>query len=352
MVYSSKFVLAILVDGVPQRENAIGEIQIPFGTEYEIRLRNKNNRQAKVQIDIDGENVSDGGYIVPANGKVDIKRYASHDARFKFVDLDSPDAVDVGKNGPNTDKVKGTIVAHFWLEKEQPTVVHHHHDHYIPQPYPVYPYYRRPYNPPFYGSYFNVTCRDDGTKGVLGDSGNQGAQGAQGIGGADLGGLSGSTTSYNASSPGADMSFLSESKSRETKGLDRSMKRSRSVKGGISGQSANSSHESMLFAADAAPEVRDGCTAEGGASGQRFTSVSGIVWEEQCVTLRCFLRGFTAEAVVSVQKHPTAKDSRLSDLERENEELRRKLAEQENAALKAALAKPKPPKKTIKRSKK
>jgi hypothetical protein len=345
MVYSSKFVLAILVDGVPQRENAIGEVQIPFGTEYEIRLRNKNNRQAKVQIEIDGENVSDGGYIVPANGKVDIKRYASHDARFKFVDLDSPEAVDVGKNGPNTDKVKGTIVAHFWLEKEQPTVIHH--DHYIPQPYPVYPYYRRPYNPPFYGSYFNITCRD-------GVQGYNGSQGAQGIGGADLGGLSGSTTSYNASSPGADMSFLGESKSRETKSIDRSLRRSRS-QSGVSGQSANSSHKSMFAAADAvpaAPEVRDGCTAEGGESGQRFVSVSGIVWEDQCVTLRCFLRGYTAEAIVTVQKHPTAKDQRLSDLERENEELRRKLAEQENAALKAALAKPKPPKKTIKRSKK
>lgn len=155
MVYSSRFVLAVLVDGKIQKELHDGTVPIQFGREYALRFRNKNNRRAVVKFAIDGENVSGNGYIIPANDAIDIRRHFNKDATFRFVDLDSPEAVDHGKNGPNTDGSKGVIEAKFYLEKDYPVKVpyniHHHHWHerrieINPNPWPVpntpcpYPY--------------------------------------------------------------------------------------------------------------------------------------------------------------------------------------------------------------------
>ena len=95
-----------------------------------MRMRNKNSRRAVAKIYIDGENVSGGGYIIPANDVVDIKRWSEVDKAFKFVPLDSGEAVDFGKNGPNDDKIKGVVEVRFFLEKETPQVIEHHYHHY------------------------------------------------------------------------------------------------------------------------------------------------------------------------------------------------------------------------------
>lgn len=117
MVYSSRFVLCILINGEVQKELKNGTVKIPFGSEYSIRARNKNPSRAVVKIFVDGENVSGNGYVIPANDYIDIERHHDKDRAFKFVDLDSPDAVDAGKNGPNDDKEKGTIEVRFFMEK-------------------------------------------------------------------------------------------------------------------------------------------------------------------------------------------------------------------------------------------
>lgn len=149
MVYSSRFVLAVLVDGKPQKELANGTVPLQFGKEYALRFRNKNDRRAVVKFTIDGENVSGNGYIIPANGSVDIQRHWNKDAKFRFVDLDSPEAVDHGKNGPNYDGSKGVIEAKFYLEKSWPpppaNVVHHHHWHEKKETWPPL---NNPYVPP------------------------------------------------------------------------------------------------------------------------------------------------------------------------------------------------------------
>lgn len=120
MVYNSQFVLCVLVNGHVQKELRNGTVKLPFGCEYGIRLRNKHNdRRAVVKIFVDGENVSGNGYIIPANDAIDIERHNDRDRAFKFVDLDSPEAVDAGKNGPNYDKEKGVIEARFYLERER-----------------------------------------------------------------------------------------------------------------------------------------------------------------------------------------------------------------------------------------
>lgn len=99
------------------KELANGTVPIEFG-EYTIRLRNRNNKRAICKLSIDGENMLDGGVIIPANGFVDIERPTNSTKRFKFVSLDSNEAYEFGKDGPNHDKVKGTIVAEFALEKD------------------------------------------------------------------------------------------------------------------------------------------------------------------------------------------------------------------------------------------
>ena len=118
MVYSNKFVMCVLVNNQIQKELNNGTVPIPFGVEYTLRFRNKNSRRAVVKFYIDGEDVSGNGYIIPANSHIDIKRYSNKDESFRFVPLDSPEAIDQGKNGPNSDKTKGLIEAKFYLEKQ------------------------------------------------------------------------------------------------------------------------------------------------------------------------------------------------------------------------------------------
>jgi len=136
MAYNNRFVITVLQNDRIIKELANGSVSMEFG-EYKIRLRNKHNRRAICRLSIDGENVSAGGFIIPANSFIDIERSADVAKKFKFVSLESEEAQDFGKNGTNHDKIKGTIVAEFALEKEYtynplvvPNYVTHNHYHY------------------------------------------------------------------------------------------------------------------------------------------------------------------------------------------------------------------------------
>ena len=115
--------MTIVVNGQIVKELENGSVPIPFGSEYKIRLRNKHNRRAICKLTIDGENVSAGGFIIPANDVIEIERPADIAKKFKFVSLDSEEAYDQGKNGPNYSKIKGVISADFALEKEYKPVI-------------------------------------------------------------------------------------------------------------------------------------------------------------------------------------------------------------------------------------
>lgn len=156
MMYSNNCVLAVLVNGTPCNELANGSVPIPFNSEYVIRVRNKDKKRRVVaKVFVDGENVAKDGIIVNPNSYVDLEGPVDLHKRFKFVSLDSPDAVDFGKNGPNHDKSKGLIEAHFHFEKEVKTAEkhHHHHHHYHDWPWyerpirPIRPIWHQPFNP-------------------------------------------------------------------------------------------------------------------------------------------------------------------------------------------------------------
>ena len=273
MVYSNKFVMCVLLNGEPVSELANGEVHIPFGAEYVLRFRNKNDRRAVVKFTIDGENVSGNGYIIPAKDYIDVKRHNDRDAAFKLVTLNSPEAVDAGKNGPNTDKSKGVIEATFVLEKERKKPVeeihHHHHHHHDLIP-------RNPYNPWNPKPYW---CKDTDK----------------------------STT------------------------ISKGFLRSRSTAGG---EESPVSLCSMGFSSEPScepsPTVQDGCTVEGYSTGQRFTS-SYIDIEETGTVLRIFLRGLVSTSIrtapCEVQKFSDrdSLDDEEAQLEQENNRLKEEI---------------------------
>lgn len=291
MTYSNKFVACVLLNGQPQQELANGVVKLPFNSEYSLRFRNKNNRRAVVKIFIDGENVSGNGYIISANDYVDIKRHREKDRSFKFVSLDSPEAVDEGKNGPNHDKSKGVIEAHFYLEKEQlkfyplyNNVEHHHHHHY-----------------PSHDPYIRYGVKPTWT---YSDANN------------DLSVMKSPTDFAKTSSVGG---MTSCHRGLKSTGLE--------------------SYNSVA----PVTELKDGCTVMGESTGQTFYT-QHIEVEETATILKLFLQGWE-DKVVCVEKKQSKKDLKIVDLEAENERLRRELAEIENAKLKKKLSRAKRKKK-------
>jgi hypothetical protein len=145
MTYKKNFVLAVKVNGKILRESG-EEVQLPFGSEYSVLLKNLNPVRAMAQISIDGKEATTW-LILPANGQVEVERFLRSDNlkqgnRFKFIERTQ--AVEDHRGVQLED---GLIRVEFKKELvfELPKVVEHHtyHHHY---PYP-WPYYPKPYVP-------------------------------------------------------------------------------------------------------------------------------------------------------------------------------------------------------------
>lgn len=313
MVYSNQFVACVLVNSHPQKELANGTVQIPFGTEYSLRCRNKHNKRAVVRLFIDGEEVSGNGYIVPAHDYVDIHRHRHIDKAFKFVSLDSAEAVDFGKNGPNHDKIKGVIEARFYLEKGKPL-----------QAIPAY-------NP-----WPNPTS-SWGSGQLMGFNSSYNANSHGGGGGTS------EITSHYAASDNLNGSLegMSYREISNSAGMNESLqKRSRRLK---------------LQSAETTPVLKDGCTVEGNATGQTFIT-QHVEVESSYTSVKLFLQGYevkvteTARRANKLPETPEFIDS-LDSIEAENAALElqiqsleakqhlEKLLKEKNKALKDKLKK-------------
>jgi hypothetical protein len=327
MVYSNKFVMAVLLNGRPQKEKKNNLVQMPFGTEYSLRLRNKHSRRALVKIYIDGENVSGNGYIIDANDYVDIQRHHDIDRAFKFVPLDSEEAVDFGKNGDNDDKEKGLIEARFYLEKERKVSrprqpwhpirrdVHHHHHHTTEEHHhhhDVWPNLNNPYKP---AKDFNGTWCDSREGGATYSS-------------------SSSKDYHTVEGEHPKMSAKASHDYKPTCDTGDLLHLKRiSIPNEINITPPPINESEVLC---------DGCTVEGDETGQRFTTA----WfdsETTYTVLKIFLQGHGEyeseyeEPSRPKKKRKTSKEKKIDDLESENEELRRKIAEMENKKLKEQL---------------
>lgn len=288
-MYSNNFVVSVHVNRKPQNELKNGVVPIPFGSEYSIRLRNKHkDRRAVAKITIDGEEVSGQGIIIPANSHVDLERWIDKPVKFKFVSIDSPDAVDFGKNGDNSDKQKGVVLVSFFLEKEtkpQTQEVHHHHH---------YPYYRRP----LFGPLDPWCMPIGGPKSTLRGQHTSLSQHTDG--------------EYEAKS----LFTCSAGQLGETELKSRGFVQELSNISGIP---------------NAIPqqELSDGCTVEGGTSNQTFRS-SWIDCEDVPTVIRIFLQGYEIESKVQISTIPT-----LSKLDHEESELTDKLNRLKQARIEA-----------------
>src|ERR1035441_9204263 len=94
MMYSTNFAAAIRVGGNVLRETG-DEVQLPFGSEYSIRLKNLNTVRAMVKVDIDGHDVTDGRWLIlDPNTAFDLERSIRDGNmclgnKFKFIERTS-----------------------------------------------------------------------------------------------------------------------------------------------------------------------------------------------------------------------------------------------------------------------
>ena len=264
MAYSQRFVVSVLVDGRVQKELNDGTVELPFGSEYAIRFRNKHrDRRAVVKLYIDGEEQSKNGYVIPPNGYADIERNSHTPQKFLFVAPDSADAQDFGKDPENKERLNGVIEARFYLEKVRPVVkeVHHHHDYYhpAPRPWPWRRYIHHHYHPqhpshPKDSSW--IECSKDG------------------------------------GSPDMDMTY--------TCSVDSTPVSSTSPEPKMECKSQPFNKSSLFFhetKEDRQTEVTPGVTVEGSYSTQRFRAVD-IDLEDQFTVIKVLLKGYQDEDTV------------------------------------------------------
>lgn len=108
------------------------KVYIPFESEYQFLLKNNTDRRIRLEVDIDGTNVTDSGIIVPANTTSYLERFLNEAKKFKFVPLSNEGVADP------TSKENGVIKIRVAQEKKvnpftfTPFVKkeEHHHHHY------------------------------------------------------------------------------------------------------------------------------------------------------------------------------------------------------------------------------
>lgn len=131
-MHQNGYVVTIRQTGKTLKEES-DRVNILFDSEYEIRLRNKNAYEAVAFVYVDGANVTEGGLVVPAHGRVDLERHIKGDlntgARFRFVRV-TDGRVDQGE--PDNGKIE--VRFHQAKPRPEPIVFpvipsHHHHYH-------------------------------------------------------------------------------------------------------------------------------------------------------------------------------------------------------------------------------
>ena len=268
MAFSNGFVVSVKVNGSCQKELANGTVVIPLGSDYSLYLKNTNSKGCIAKIFIDTQNVSEGGYIIPAKQSIEIERHAFSPMKFKFVSLDSVEAIMAGKSGDNSNKSKGLIEVRFFAEKTKPIVEEHHHHHYdqipwvTPNPWPAKPY--NPYAPFWYG-----VCER------------------------------GNTNSLSFDNTGGSLSC-------------------------VRGMSAGFSEEPpVAFACNEQANLQDGCTVKGGYSSQEF-GTSFLDVEDSYTSIKLYLQGY-----VKKEEPKVVSNSELTEAKKKSEELEELLKELE-----------------------
>lgn len=174
MMYSNRFVCSLKVGGKILREDQ-GVVALPFGSEYNILLKNLNSRRCMVKVSVDGQDATEGTkLIIGPNDSLELERFIKSGNlekgnRFKFIERT--------KNIENHRGIKeddGLIRVEFWAEKEvidEPIIRKHYYDEWDPVPRPYYPSWK----PTWYCGTYSHTGGLSLT-GAMNSSGIQGSQ--------------------------------------------------------------------------------------------------------------------------------------------------------------------------------
>jgi hypothetical protein len=94
-------------------------VNLPFNTEYQILIKNNQDRRIRLDIDIDGTNVTESGLVFREYQNAHIERFINSDKKFKFVPLSNGNVADPtnGENGVIT------IVSHMEIKPLQPVFI-------------------------------------------------------------------------------------------------------------------------------------------------------------------------------------------------------------------------------------
>jgi hypothetical protein len=253
MTFKKNFVCAIKVGGKVLRESS-GRVELPFGSEYSVLLKNLDSVRMQARISIDGKEAT-GWLIIGPNQSIDVERFVEdldRGNRFKFIER--TERIEEHRGIKAED---GLVRVEFKREKiyEVPQVaIHHTYHHYYPGGCYGWHY---PYYGPFYSGNY---CR------AL----NQNVQTATSA--VTTAGLSGVT--YTSAS------------------------------GSVAGAQANNVSYSAqnLQANNVSANANDaGITVPGSLSDQKFISVSGFETEQSEVVV-LYLVGKKAGAPVQVAK--------------------------------------------------
>lgn len=154
-MYKSHFAAAVMVDNEIVREvrkDGADVIYLPFGTDYQIRLKNLDFRRAVVSISIDGEDVLDGSQLVldgnsttDLKGFLDAKKNLAHNA-FRFIEKTEKVSEHRGNRVDD-----GLLRIEVQFEEALPEIeqiikwpAHQPYDPWYPW-YPGYPHYHQPF---------------------------------------------------------------------------------------------------------------------------------------------------------------------------------------------------------------
>lgn len=142
MMHKKNFVAAVKVDGKILRESS-DRVELPFGSEYSIFLKNLDTVRMQAQISIDGQDAS-GWLVLQPKEMLDVERFfrGNKDKGHRFKFIERTQAVEDHRGVEAED---GLIRIEFKREKvyEAPQVVIHSYPSY---PY-IWPYYYPRYEP-------------------------------------------------------------------------------------------------------------------------------------------------------------------------------------------------------------
>jgi hypothetical protein len=93
------------------------KVHIPFETEYQILVKNNQTKNIRLDIDIDGTNVTNDGLIIRPWTTAFIERFLNSENKFKFVPVSHE-----GVSDP-TSKENGIITVNAYFEKQIPKPV-------------------------------------------------------------------------------------------------------------------------------------------------------------------------------------------------------------------------------------